>query len=65
MKAFLIGLFFLVLVIIFAALGFLLFPLFIVIGWGLKILLGFGFVIACIWFLGKIIIFVWEKFIKK
>ncbi len=65
MKAFLVGLFFLFFVIIFAAFGFLLFPLFIVIGWGLRILLGFGFVMFSIWFLGKIIIFVWEKFFKK
>lgn len=65
MKAFLVGLFFLFLVTIFAVLGFLLFPLFIVIGLRLKILLGFGFVILCVWFLGKIIILVWEKFIKK
>ncbi len=65
MKAFLVGLFFLFFVIIFAALGFLLFPLFIVIGWGLKILLGFGFVMLCVWLLGKVIIFIWERFIKK
>lgn len=65
MKAFLVGLFFLILVGIFASLGFLLFPLFIVIGIGLKILLGFSFVLLCIWLLGKIIIFVWEKIIKK
>ncbi len=65
MRAFLVGLFFILLVTIFAALGFLLFPLLIVIGWGLRILLGLAFVLLCIWFLGKVIIYIWEKFIKK
>lgn len=65
MKAFFVGLLFLFFVTVFAALGFLLFPLFIVIGVGLKVLLGLGFVLLCIWLLGKIIIFIWDKFIKK
>ncbi|MFH0839863.1 MAG: hypothetical protein V1883_02465 [Candidatus Omnitrophota bacterium] len=60
MKAFLIGLVFLILAAVLAGLGVLLFPLLLVMGIFLRILLYFVFVIFAVWLLGKLIIMVWE-----
>ena len=60
MKAFLIGLVFLILVAVLAGLGVLLFPLLFVMGIFLRILLYFVFVIFAVWLLGKLIIMAWE-----
>ena len=61
MKAFAIGLIFLIAVSILGGIGVLLFPLIIVLGFFLKIILTLLFVTFSIWFLGKFIIFVWES----
>ena len=64
MKAFAIGLIFLIAVSILSAIGILLFPLIIVLGFFLKIILALLFVIFSIWLLGKLIIFIWERIFK-
>ncbi len=61
MKAFFIGLIFLIAVVIFAGVGILLFPLFIILGFLLRVILSFLFVILAIWLLGKFIIFIWDR----
>ena len=61
MKEFLIGLFALVAFFFFAGIGILLFPVFLVMFWLLRIALGFVLVLAAIWLLGKLVILVWEK----
>ena len=60
MKAFLIGLIFLILAAILAGLSILLFPLLIILGVFLRLVIYFIFVIFAIWLLGKLIIIVWE-----
>lgn len=64
MKAFAIGLIFLIAVSILSGIGILLYPLIIVFGFFLKIILSLLFVILSIWLLGKFIIFVWESISK-
>jgi len=64
MKAFAIGLIFLIAVSVLWGVGILLFPLIVVLGVFLKMLLALLFVIFSIWLLGKFIIFVWEKVFK-
>ncbi len=64
MKAFTVGLIFLIAVSILTSIGILLFPLIIVLGFLLRIILTLLFVILCIWLLGKFIIFVWERIFK-
>ncbi|HQO58979.1 MAG TPA: hypothetical protein PLT76_09720 [Candidatus Omnitrophota bacterium] len=65
MKAFAVGLVFLMAVSILAGVGILLYPLIMVFGFFLKIILAFLFVISGIWLLGKFIIFVWERFLNS
>lgn len=64
MKAFLIGLIFLIAVTVLSGIGLLLYPLFIVLALFLRVILSLFFVLLCIWLLGKFIIFVWEKVFK-
>ena len=64
MKAFLIGLITVIAVAILAGLGFLLSPLLIVLVWFLRWIVIFLLVLFAIWFLGKFIMFVWEKLRK-
>jgi len=64
MKAFTIGLIFLIAVSVLGGVGVLLFPIIIVLGFFLKIILALLFVIFSIWLLGKFIIFVWDKLFK-
>ncbi len=64
MRAFLVGLLFLFSLGTLVVIGILLFPLMLlggVILWGTLIL---GFVILIIWLIGKVIIFIWDKFFK-
>ena len=61
MKAFFVGLVFLLAVAILVGIGLLLFPLFIVMGWLLKLALIFILFILAVWLLGKFIIFIWDK----
>lgn len=64
MKAFLIGLIFLIAAITLAGIGFLLFPLLVVLAWFLRLVVIFILGLFAIWLLGKFIILVWEKLMK-
>lgn len=61
MKAFLVGLIFLLAVAVFGIIGILLFPLLIMMAWFLRLTLIFILLMLAIWLLGKFIIFVWDK----
>lgn len=61
MKAFFIGLLFLIAVTLLAGVGFLLSPLLLVMAFFLRIVIIFLLIILAIWLLGKFIIFIWEK----
>lgn len=61
MKAFFVGLISLIAVVILAGVGILFYPVFIVLGWALRIIIALVFVIFAIWLLGKLILFMWEK----
>lgn len=65
MKAFLVGLMFLILVVVMAGLGIFLWPLLFVLGIALRIVLFIAFTILAIWLLGKLIIMVWESLRAK
>ena len=65
MKAFLVGLVFLVAVLIFSVIGYLIFPLLLVLGVFLKFIISAALILLAIWFLGKSIIFVWESIKEK
>lgn len=61
MKAFLVGLIFLIAVAVLSGIGIFLSPFFIILTFFLRIILGFLLVILAIWVLGKFIIFVWGR----
>jgi len=61
MRAFLVGLAFLIAVVVLIGIGILLFPLLIALGFLSRIIFAFLFVIFAIWLLGRFIIFVWDK----
>ena len=61
MKAFFVGLLFLVAAGILAGLGILLSPLLLALAFALRLVLGIILVVLAIWLLGKFIIFVWES----
>ena len=61
MKAFFVGLIFLIATALLVVTGVLLFPLLIVLAWFLRLIVACLLVIFAIWLLGKFIIFVWEK----
>ncbi len=65
MKAFLIGLLFIVAVSLLSVFGVLLFPLLLLLTFMLRIIIGIALVIFAIWLLGKFIIFVWERLSGK
>ena len=65
MKAFLVGLVFLISVVVMAGLGIFLWPLLFVLGIALRIVLFIAFTIFAIWLLGKLIIIVWESLRTK
>lgn len=64
MKAFLIGLLFLIAVCVLAGIGFLIFPFLIVLALFLRLIMILLLSVLAIWLLGKFIIFVWEKMFK-
>jgi len=64
-KAFFIGLLFIVAVGLLLGVGILLYPFFILTGFMLQILVWLFFIIFSVWLLGKFIIFVWGKLSKK
>lgn len=61
MKAFLVGLAFLIALPVLSAIGYLILSLLTGL---LQLLIGFAFTIFAIWLLGKLVIWVWEK-LKK
>lgn len=65
MKAFLIGLIFLMAVVILSGIGVLIFPLILALAIFLKIIVSLLLVLFAIWLLGKFIIFIWEKIFNK
>ena len=65
MRAFFIGLIFLIATSMLAVIGILLFPLVIVLGFFLRLILALVFILFSVWLLGKFIIFVWQKFLKS
>lgn len=64
MKAFFVGLMFLFAVVLLAGVGLLLFPLLVMLGLLLRLVVAIALVILAIWLLGKFIIFVWGKLSK-
>jgi len=65
MKAFAVGLIFLIAVSLLAGMGILLFPLIVVLDFFLRIILAIFFVVFAVWLLGKFIIFIWAKLFKS
>ena len=65
MKAFLVGVIFLIAVAILAGLGCLFVPFILVLGLFLRFILLIVLGILAVWILGKFIIFVWEALRKK
>ena len=61
MKAFLVGLVFVLAVAILAVLGFLLLPIALALSLVFELLAMFVFVVMSIWLLGKFILYVWKK----
>ncbi len=61
MKEFFVGLIFLAAVLVLAGVGILLFPLLIVLAFFARLIIMIVLGVFAIWFLGKFIIFVWEK----
>jgi len=64
MREFLVGLIFILAVFILGGIGFLLLPLFMLLGFILQVIFGVVLVFFAIWLLGKLIIILWE-FLKK
>jgi len=61
MKAFIVGLLFLLCLGILAGVGVLFFPLLLFLAFFLRIIIVIAFVLISIWLLGKFIIYVWER----
>ncbi|OIO37423.1 MAG: hypothetical protein AUJ75_04250 [Candidatus Omnitrophica bacterium CG1_02_49_10] len=61
MKAFFVGLIFLMAVGLFTLLGFLLTPLLVLMAFSLRVMIYLFLVLFAIWLLGRLIIFAWEK----
>lgn len=60
MRAFLVGLLFLIAVTILAGVGVLLFPVLLVLTLFLRVFIGFFLVLFAIWLLGKFILWIWQ-----
>ena len=61
MKAFFVGLLFIIAVGVLAGLGVLLYPFLAVLTFSLQFIIGIFIIIFAVWLLGKMIIFVWNK----
>ncbi|MFH1855612.1 MAG: hypothetical protein ABH836_00090 [Candidatus Omnitrophota bacterium] len=61
MKEFLVGLIFLILVSIFAGIGFFLFPFLFLLVFFLRVIFIIAFLMLVVWLLGKLIVLIWEK----
>ena len=62
MRAFIVGLIFLIGAAVLAAIGILLMPLLLVMAFFLRVLVGAFLILFGIWFLGKLILWILEKF---
>ncbi len=60
MKAFVVGLLFLLVVSILAGVGFLLLPFLLLLTIFLRVLIGFSLILFAIWLLGKLILWGWK-----
>jgi len=65
MKAFLVGLIFVLAAAVLGGIGVLFAPLVLVLGLIIRVLIALFFVLFCIWLLGKFIIFVFESLREK
>ena len=65
MKAFMVGLIFIVAALALAGIGLLLYPFLLAIALLLRMVIIFALIIFAIWLLGKFIISVWEKLRNK
>jgi len=61
MKEFFVGLIFLILVGVFASLGFLIFPILLLVAFVLRLALGAAILVFFIWLIGKLILFLSKK----
>lgn len=61
MKAFLVGLLFLIAVLVLTSMGIFLYPLLLVTALLLRVIIGVLLFLLAIWILGKFIIWVWES----
>lgn len=64
MRAFLVGLIFIIAAFLLSGVGFLLLPFVFVLGFLIRIVLSIVFILLCIWLLGRFIIFVFEMLFK-
>ncbi|MBU1933200.1 MAG: hypothetical protein KKC66_04805 [Candidatus Omnitrophica bacterium] len=64
MRAFLVGLIFIIASLLLSGVGFLLLPFVFVLGFLIRIVLSIVFILLCIWLLGRFIIFVFEMLFK-
>lgn len=65
MKAFFVGLLFLLAVGFLAGLGVLLYPFLAVLTFSLQFVVGIFIILFAVWLLGKMVIFIWEKLGSK
>ena len=65
MKAFLVGFLFLCAVLLLMGVGFLLFPILLILTFFLRIAVGFALILFAIWLLGKFVLFLIEAMNKK
>ena len=65
MKAFLVGLFALVALLILSGVGILLLPLLVLLTFFLRIIVGFVLLLFAIWLFGKFILWIWDKMNAK
>jgi len=64
MKAFLVGLLFLMAVCLLSVTGFLLYPLLLLLAFSFRMIISIALLIFGIWLLGKFILYIWEKLNK-
>jgi len=65
MKAFLVGLLFMMAVLVLSGIGLFLYPLLFVLGFFLRFIIIIALGVFAIWLLGKFIIYVWEALKEK
>ncbi len=65
MKEFLVGLVVIVMALVLTLIGFLLIPLFLVLGWFLRLAVGLIVVLLAVWLIGKTTLFLIEVLKKK